>query len=104
MCNGERRNRSRGSGAVVSKVGTLHVADQSVRRRTRRVLDSRFVSSDCLAAWRIFSFVISPLRGSRSDETRLTLLGYYSHPPRLSLARCLSCIIFSSRASISPLS
>src|ERR1700733_3842723 len=49
-------------------------SDQSVRRRTQRVLDSRFESSDCLAAWRIFSFLISPLRGSRSDETRLALL------------------------------
>jgi hypothetical protein len=45
------------------------------RRRTQRVLDSRFESSDCLAAWRIFSFVISPLKGSRSDENSASVIG-----------------------------
>src|SRR5258708_40099471 len=37
MCNGERRSRSRGSGAVVSKVGALHGV---VREPAGKVIDT----------------------------------------------------------------
>jgi len=39
------------------------------------VLDSRFESSDCLAAWKIFSLAISPLGRSRSDENSTSVSG-----------------------------
>src|SRR6266576_2733450 len=38
MCSGERRSRSRGSGAVVSKVGALHVG--VVREPAGKVIDT----------------------------------------------------------------
>jgi hypothetical protein len=47
----------------------------SFEERTLRVLESRFESSECSAAWSVFSFVIPPLRRSRSDEDSASVIG-----------------------------